>query len=383
MASALLLSVVIVTSIALLLAFSIVDERLKSTMKKKMLSMSYSIANNSDLSELKDFQMSNRQEISNKSASGPHHMNLSGPNEVRSQLKNYSRIALVVLGMHRSGTSMLTNLLSHSGFSLPKTLINATKENQKGHFESFPVVRLNEKMMREEFEMEWFSPACGLGTNHTKNVTGVLSKYKQQAIALIHSEFAEAENIVLKDPRISVLYEFWSDVLFDCGYTPKPIIAIRHPAEVAMSLSRRNRLYFNQSLDLWLHYSLAAERSTRGGPRALILHSDLMQNWRGSLKKIEAVLGVPLLIHSRASSARDTVVSKELSSRRAFRHGPIPPRAQAAFDWFLQSARGASPGDAAIDRIWAECAAAQDSNRVRPPERPRRRSSVRVRKGKS
>ena len=352
-------------------------------MKTNMLSMSYSIANRSDLSELKDFQMSNRQEMSNKSASGPHRMNLSSQNEVRSQRTDDSRIALVVLGMHRSGTSMLTNLLFHSGFSLPKTLINATKENQKGHFESFPVVRLNEKMMREEFEMEWFSPACGLGTNHTKNVTGVLSKYKQQAIALIHSEFAEAENIVLKDPRISVLYEFWSDVLFDCGYTPKPIIAIRHPAEVAMSLSRRNRLYFNQSLDLWLHYSLAAERSTRGGPRALILHSDLMQNWRGSLKKIEAVLGVPLLIHSRASSARDTVVSKELSSRRAFRHESLPPRVQAAFDWFLQSARGANPGDAAIDRIWAECAAAQDSNSIKLPELPQHRSSVRVRKGKS
>ena len=121
-------------------------------MKTNMLSMSYSIANRSDLSELKDFQMSNRQEMSNKSASGPHRMNLSSQNEVRSQRTDDSRIALVVLGMHRSGTSMLTNLLFHSGFSLPKTLINATKENQKGHFESFPVVRLNEKMMREEFE---------------------------------------------------------------------------------------------------------------------------------------------------------------------------------------------------------------------------------------
>jgi hypothetical protein len=282
-----------------------------------------------------------------------------------------TRLAIIVLGMHRSGTSMLTHLLSASGFSLPKVLINATGSNRKGHFESFNIVSYNERIMLEAFGMTWLSPTCGFttATSKLKDLTAVLTKYKEGAVSLIRSEFQDQDRIVLKDPRISVLYDFWSDVLRECGYQPIPIIIVRHPLEVSTSLARRNKLSSSLSHAMWLYHSLAAERATRAGPRAFVLHADLMADWRKQLARLEAELAVPILarvggVGDGAADPRDAVVSPELQSVGVHGgHGAvfIPDGLLAAYDWFAlaagvqgpRSLPAAAAAQEEIDGIWA------------------------------
>lgn len=53
---------------------------------------------------------------------------------------------VVILGMHRSGTSLVANLLQQAGFFVGRSedLIRADRWNQKGYFEQWDVYRLNE-----------------------------------------------------------------------------------------------------------------------------------------------------------------------------------------------------------------------------------------------
>ena len=57
------------------------------------------------------------------------------------------RQALLVLGMHRSGTSALTGLLGEAGAALPKTQLPANKDNPKGYGESKVFMTFNEDVL--------------------------------------------------------------------------------------------------------------------------------------------------------------------------------------------------------------------------------------------
>jgi hypothetical protein len=77
----------------------------------------------------------------------------------------------------------------------------------------------------------------------------------------------------------------------------------------------------SRSLAMCLHHSLAAERATRAGPRAFVLHTDLMADWRKQLARLESELAVPPLSRisgggDRAADALGELVSPELVSAR-------------------------------------------------------------------
>ena len=65
--------------------------------------------------------------------------------------KGLTPAGVMVLGMHRSGTSMLTGLLVNSfGYHSGDPLIPATQHNGKGYFELLPVVLQNWKFLKSD-----------------------------------------------------------------------------------------------------------------------------------------------------------------------------------------------------------------------------------------
>src|ERR1700749_1446761 len=61
------------------------------------------------------------------------------------QPQNVTRpIVLVVIGMHRSGTSALGYCLSRLGAALPLHLVGAGAANERGHWEPEKVIALND-----------------------------------------------------------------------------------------------------------------------------------------------------------------------------------------------------------------------------------------------
>ena len=198
--------------------------------------------------------------------------------------------AIVVAGMHRSGTSALTQLLIRLGFSGPKTPVGGNASNPDGHFEPLPIARFNDEILKS-CGSEWsdWRPLAMPG-GWQESEPG--SQWVDGALRLLGSEY-QGPSFVLKEPRISRIGPVWRRVLEGL---PVPVVfvqIIRNPLEVAQSLVKRNDLSLTHGLLLWLRYVLDAEETSRGFARTIVTYGQLQADWRAVMDRVRDVLGVP------------------------------------------------------------------------------------------
>src|SRR5581483_9655837 len=98
----------------------------------------------------------------------------------------------------------------------------------------------------------------------------------------------------VKDPRLCRLLPLWRPLLAGLGARPCFILAVRHPAEVAGSLLRRDGLNAGCAAILWLRHVLEAERGSRGAARAIVHYEDLVggAGWRAVAARLAAQFGI-------------------------------------------------------------------------------------------
>ena len=218
------------------------------------------------------------------------------PTEHDKMSRSTAKICLLVLGMHRSGTSALTRVLSLIGATLPKQIIGATDDNELGHWEPNQVVTYNNNLL-DEFGSTW--------DDWRKLDIYQLSAQRQEQIYteiknILQDEYGDADVIVVKDPRMCRCFPLYSTSLQHAGYDVRPILPIRNPVEVWESLQRRGEFW---SLDktpadaalLWLRNVLDAEYTTRDYPRSFITYEGLLTDWKTNLSKIASDLNVQWL----------------------------------------------------------------------------------------
>lgn len=203
--------------------------------------------------------------------------------------KREVRDGYLVLGMHRSGTSAVSGTLAKLGAAPPKTLLFGNPDNPRGHWESVALISFHDELLASAGSKwdDWrpFNP--------TWYETPVAAQFRERARELLCSEFEGAPSFVLKDPRICRFPQFWLDVFAEEDITPRPILPVRQPLEVAQSLKTRDGFLLNRGILLWLRHALEAERATRGIPRAVIEWSVFLKDWRPSLSRAAVQLGTP------------------------------------------------------------------------------------------
>lgn len=185
------------------------------------------------------------------------------------------RTGVLVLGMHRSGTSALSRFLNLLGCDLPKTLLGGDTSNETGHWESLPIVRLNDRILESAgsnwsdwmpFNPGWYSSPKA-------------AEFKEEALTLLDEQFGRSGLFVLKDPRICRFAPFWIEVLQAAKVRPVAVMQLRNPLEVADSLSRRNGFDPAYGQLLWLRHVLEAEATTREIARYRTSYDILLKNW--------------------------------------------------------------------------------------------------------
>lgn len=203
-------------------------------------------------------------------------------------LTNSQRQALLILGMHRSGTSALTGSLEILGSTSPATQIAGGAQNPRGFFESKPIARLNDALL-QNFDKTWddWRP---LVTTPTR--LKMMRAHEAPAQTLLAQEFGDAALISIKDPRVCRLLPFWFNVLEQQDIDPLIIFPLRHPEEVAQSLRKRNGFSREHGLILWLAHVLAAEQDTRGRTRCFTRFSQLLHNPVKLAQRMERELGM-------------------------------------------------------------------------------------------
>lgn len=132
---------------------------------------------------------------------------------------------LIIVGMHRSGTSLTTSVLSKSGLDVGTDLLGSGVGNEEGHFENLDFVDFHRKVLAEK---EQHSDGWG-----SEKLVG-LEKYKDEALEFIIKN--KSEQWGWKDPRTCLFLDFWEDLLPEANY----LIVYRSPWEVIDSLFRRS-----------------------------------------------------------------------------------------------------------------------------------------------
>ncbi|MCX2977551.1 glycosyltransferase [Candidatus Marimicrobium litorale] len=148
------------------------------------------------------------------------------------------RKLIVVLGPHRSGTSLCTAALESLGAQLRLPEYYTNEENPRGFFEHPDIVDFNDRLLAYlggAWDNALFQGAQAMSVRD-------LTAWRAEAVGLFSGLFAECPVVAVKDPRLCQLLGFWLSVFADCGYAGDEIFfvhVLRDPVEAA--LSQRNR----------------------------------------------------------------------------------------------------------------------------------------------
>ncbi len=202
--------------------------------------------------------------------------------------KDLKRTGIIILGMHRSGTSALTRAMSLLGFGLPSDVTGKSDSNITGHWESASIVALNDAILHE----------LGLGWDswYELKLEALAIDKKQQFIDgfedNIKAIFADQQDFILKDPRLCRTAPLLLRALHNLEIEPKIIIPLRNPLEVADSLQARNHFAKAKSALIWLTYVVEAEAASRDYKRAFLFYEDLLQKPVATLNDVLNTLGL-------------------------------------------------------------------------------------------
>lgn len=163
---------------------------------------------------------------------------------------------IVVLGMHRSATSLIAKGLNNEVF-MGSDLISGLKDNPQGHFESRKIVLLNDRILKSAGG-SWDNPppeeAIAAQTGFETLVERTLANHKHQA------ERRGYKVMGWKDPRSVLTIRLFLPFIEN----PHFVAVFRDPIEVARSLRRRNKFPIEKGMELARVYNDRILKFIRG-----------------------------------------------------------------------------------------------------------------------
>jgi GT2 family glycosyltransferase/glycosyltransferase involved in cell wall biosynthesis len=186
---------------------------------------------------------------------------------------------IIVLAMHRSGTSAVARLLNMMGayVGAEGTTTGANSENPKGFWERRDVRDVNDGLLFAA-NADWHRVG--------RFEIGDIPEEKRQAYETearrIVLELEAHRPWVVKEPRFCLLLPFWLDLL----ESPVIVHVQRSPIQIAQSLQRRNGFPLHVGLALWERYTFDALRYSKDTPGIVVQHQDVIADPVAVVKKM-------------------------------------------------------------------------------------------------
>jgi hypothetical protein len=245
------------------------------------------------------------------------------------------RTAHLIVGVPRSGTSAVAQLLSDGGiwFGDPAHFLDTTVHKHNPNF----------------FEIEWVNQVNNLavealGSVYSDDFLPVESDFDDPALdplkrrieAELRAEFGDAPHIGIKDPRFCFTFPLWQTLLEGMGYAVSAVITLRSEAACRRSnLALEAKWADDQTWTRFYLQSLLGGRYfTRGVTTVVVDYDRLMADPAGyvaalSLPGVNLAAATakldPALVHQRpAADDGDTLVARV---QRALRDGTLPATA--------------------------------------------------------
>jgi len=205
------------------------------------------------------------------------------------ELPNQARApALVIAGMHRSGTSLVASLCQAGGLAIGTRLLGGYPGNEVGHFEDLDFVTWHESVLR----------ANGFGTEGflAAGIPRVPDGLRRDAERIVNCRRALGAPWGWKDPRTTLHLDFWAELLPEARF----LFVIRRPWEIVDSLFRRGDEVFRMNppfaVQVWLHANrLIRDFVARHPSRSLVCDiTQVIEQPTEVFGAIRDQLGIPL-----------------------------------------------------------------------------------------
>ena len=239
------------------------------------------------------------------------------------------RLVLVV-GVGRSGTSLLAGVLGQLGFHIPQPEVTADDTNPKGFGEPRWVVDFHSRLMRRLRVIVFDARPVAFEKTAAVEDAAELRSW-------LAGELAQADDVVIKDPRVGWFLTLWKRACDGLDVQVGQVTMLRHPAEI---LTSARKSYGDWQSDAsraaaWLNVMLETERQTRGARRIYIRYENLLADWRAQMDRAGRVLELPLLtdIAPERAAAVDAFVDPGLHRARTGWEGlDVPERVSTLCD---------------------------------------------------
>lgn len=226
---------------------------------------------------------------------------------VSAERKLLPRQLILVGGMHRSGTSLLSQVLRCLGVDFPGPLIGDDKFNSWGYFERIDITNIQDQLLvalgrtwsgNDGYRLlpqDWLNAPCTL---HAAN----------QIKEIIKSESGNKETPwAIKDPRISLLLPMWLRLSKELNLEIALLVAVRHPAEVSRSLINRDQATVGmnswKSQLLWWRYNKAILTDSEDIKPVFIDYRDWREQPTAQLDRLVAELKLTNISPTNMSNA--------------------------------------------------------------------------------
>ena len=245
---------------------------------------------------------------------------------------------LLVLGPHRSGSSLVANALTAiAGAKLPEGANWTGPDNKRGFGEPPAMIPLNDRIL-SVLDRTWDNP-CPLPVGFERHPALDYGLFPD-ARALLRIIVGDNALTVVKEPRMTRLLPFWRRVIESCDLDVMAVRTVRHPAESARSLEkRRNGIPFEQGLALWLeHVRCCRQHIPAEWRQTSILYDRMVELPRYAVERAAGELRLPFDPAALREFCRE-FLDKSLRHEQADEEVELP--AEVAVVWKLERARAA------------------------------------------
>jgi hypothetical protein len=188
------------------------------------------------------------------------------------------REVTLVLGMHRSGTSLLANILHILGIEMMNQKPHASRKNPSGFWEREDLMAVQDDILAA-LGVPIGSAAHSLPLPEGWWQQAAIRPLKAKLLDLVAAHLDRVKGPWgFKDPRTCRLLPLWSEILAELDASPRIVWAVRHPSESANSMADKQPgvrpMSAAQSEVMWLAYNYDILRYA-GRNRPLIVPYDV------------------------------------------------------------------------------------------------------------
>jgi tetratricopeptide (TPR) repeat protein len=228
---------------------------------------------------------------------------------------------IILLGMHRSGTSALAGMLHSGGVHLGEAFMSPLPENPKGFFEDSRLQSVNKQILAS-IEKDWYDVPT---LQDLERVPESVLQLMPQVYAYFRSRF---KFWAWKDPRLCMTFPLWANIL--PLKEVQVLFVVRHPMSVARSLHTRNQMPIEQGLELWRVYNLRITELLEHYrlPYTFVRYESLVENPRVIQSILEDRLGIALKDAWRFIDVK--------LNRSEIKNSTLPKNIQETYDYLLK-----------------------------------------------